>query len=547
MDAKRLNELADNLFHKRSSYLLLLQDIADNFYVERADFTYQRTAGVEMGGDLMTSYPLFCRRDLGDQIGQMLRPSAKEWFHSAPADPGREDTDAKRWLQWTDRVMRRAMFDRRTNFVRAAKEGDHDYAAFGQAVERVRLNRGRDGLLFNTYHLRDMVWKENVDGKIDFMARKFKSSALDVKRHYAKYSPKIDQMLDENKDHEELNLRHIVCASDMWDGNAKGKPWVLITYDVDNGFVMEEVPSNTKQYVISRWQTVSGSQYAFSPATICALPEARLIQAMTYTLLEAGEKSTNPPLVATHDAVKSDVAIYPGGITWIDRDYDERAGETIRPMNLDFSGIHYGVDFMKDSRAMLMQAFYLNKLSLPQRAPEMTAYEVGQRVQEYIRGALPLFEPMEFERNGQLCDEVFELMLAHNAFGSPADMPPSLQGADIRFQFVSPLHDAIEQVKGQKFLEAKQMIAEAAALDQSAMATVDFGVALRDALVSTGVPALWVRSEVEVADIQKQQAAAEQAQQALAAMQQGADVSATMATAQKDRAAAAQQAQLTPA
>jgi len=47
------------------------------------------------------------------------------------------------------------------------------------------------------------------------------------------------------------------------------------------------------------------------------------------------------------------------------------------------------------SRQGMLQAFYLNKLNLPQRAPEMTAYEVDHRIQEYIRGALPIFEPMK--------------------------------------------------------------------------------------------------------------------------------------------------------
>jgi len=177
-------------------------------------------------------------------------------------------------------------------------------------------------------------------------------------------------------------------------------------------------------------------------------------------------------------------------------------------------------------------------LTLPQRAPEMTAYEVGQRVQEYIRGALPLFEPMEYECNGQECEEVFDLMMRNGAFGSPADMPKSLQGAEFHFQFTSPLHDAIEQVKGQKFNEAKQLIAEAVALDQSAAATIDATIALRDTLMGIGVPAKWIRTEVEVEDIKAQQQAAAQAQQTLAAMQQGADVAGTMATAQKDRAMA---------
>jgi len=539
MDTKALNERVDGLFAKRTSFLSLLQEIADNFYVERADFTSQRSFGSEFAGELMSSYPLFCRRDLGDQIGQMLRPTQKEWFHSAPKDPGRDNVDSKRWLQWADKVMRRAMFDRNTGFFRAAKEGDHDFAAFGQYCKRIRLNKNRDGLLFNVYHLRDVVWMEDQDGKICMIARRYKATARDLVRTFPKVDPKVTRMTTTGQSLEEVNCRHIVVAADMWDGNAGGKPWVSIYYDADHFFAMEEVGVWTRQYTIARWQTVSGSQYAFSPATICALPEARLIQAMAYTLLEAGEKATNPPLVATQEAVRSDVAIYPGGITWVDANYDERLGNALRPLTIDKSGIPFGQEMMADSRAMLMQAFYLNKLQLPQRSAEMTAYEVGQRVQEYIRNALPLFEPMEYECNAQEMEETFEIMLRAGAFGSPADMPPSLQGADIGFQFISPLHDALEQVKGQKFLEAKSLIAEAVAMDQAAAATIDVTAALRDTLQGIGTPAAWIRSEVEVEDIMAQQAAAAQAQQTLAAMQQGADVAGTMAEAEKARADAA--------
>jgi hypothetical protein len=538
MNTQELHEYALSLFSKRSSFMLLCQDIAANFYVERADFTYQRTLGTEFAGDLMSSYPLYCRRDLGDQVGQMLRPTNKEWYHGSLADPQRETHEVKQYLQWTDKVMRRAMFDREAMFTRAAKEADHDYAAFGQSIMRVRLNKLKNGLQFTCYHLRDIAWVEDADQKLCFIVRKYKSSARDLKRAMPKISDKVEMMLSQNKPLEDVECMHMMVAADMWDGNANGKPWISIQYDSAHQFCMEEMPQWHKEYVISRWQTVSGSQYAFSPATICALPEARLLQAMTYTLLEAGEKSTNPPMVATHEAVKSDVAVYAGGITWVDAAYDERLGDALRPLTIDRHGLPFGAEMQENSKAMLMQAFYLNKLQLPQRTAEMTAYEVGQRVQEYIRAALPLFEPMEYECNGQLLDEVWDLMWRNGGFGSPMDAPRELQDADVNWQFVSPLHDALEQVKGQKFLEAKSMIAEAVALDQGAAALIDVGQALRDTLNGIGVPAIWVRSEVQVEDIKAQQAAAAQAQQTLAAMQQGADVAGTMATAEKDRAAA---------
>jgi hypothetical protein len=165
----------------------------------------------------------------------------------------------------------------------------------------------------------------------------------------------------------------------------KRYPWVSIYYDTTNQHIMESIATWNPEYVIPRWQTVSGSQYAFSPATIAALPDARLIQAMTYTLLEAGEKIVNPPLIATQDVVKSDIGLYAGAVTWVDRDYDEKLGESLRPMTQDSRGMPLGIEMQNDCRSMIMQAFYLNKLTLPQRSPEMTAYE--GRIQA-------LFEPM---------------------------------------------------------------------------------------------------------------------------------------------------------
>lgn len=525
MDAKELAECGHELFAKRSSLMLLWQEIAEQFYPERADFTYRRTLGTDFAAHLSTSYPLMCRRELGDQIGVMLRPTAKEWFKIAPTDPARETNQAKRWLEWAAGTMRRAMYDRKSNYTRASKEADHDFASFGQYVKQIRLNRNRDALLYQTHHLRDCAWKENEEGGIGMFFRKWKPTCRDMKRLFGDkvHSEVIDALL-KNKHNQEVECFHMMVEADLYNENARGFPYWSIYYDLDHHHTIEAVPVPSQEYSISRWQTVSGSQYAFSPAAIAGLPDGRLIQAMTYTLLEAGEKATNPPMVATDDVVKSDVSIYAGGITWVDRDYDERLGDAVRPLVQDKSGIPFGADMVRDSRAMLMQAFYLNKLNLPERAPEMTAYEVGQRIQEYIRGAMPIFEPMETECNGQDCEMTFDVLLRNGAFGSPNDMPKELRGAELHFRFESPLHDAIEQAKGQRFIEMSQYIATAIQLDQTASALPDAKAALRDVLMGIGAPAKWIRDEVTVKQMEEQFAQEQAAAKQLALMQQGSEV-----------------------
>ena len=536
MNIKQLRSTIEDLFTKRTSLVTRWQEIAENFYPERADFTLSRTIGNKFAENLMTSYPIQCRRDLGDQIGIMLRQTSKEWFHMSPSDTNRENNESKRWLEYATGTQRRAMYDRVTRFTRAVKEADHDYAAFGQAVISVRLNKNNDALLFRCWHLRDVVWMENSEGDIGLIGRKWKPYCRDLCSLFGSKNHKNTISESMNSPFTEIECYHIICEADMYEGETNGKPFWSIYYDVKHDHVLEAVPVWNKEYVIPRWQTVSGSQYAFSPATIVALPDARLIQAMTYTLLEAGEKMVNPPMIATKDSIKSEVAIYAGGITWTDLEYDERAGASLRTLEQDIRGLPIGLDMQQDARLMLKHAFFLNKLTMPERAPEMTAYEVGQRIQEYIRGAMPIFEPMEMDYNGQLCEMTFDLMMRNGAFGSPYDMPESLQGAEIQFRFESPLHDAIEQQKGQKFMEMKGLIAEAASLDEKVLSLPDIDSAMRDVLDGIKVPAKWIRSTTAVMETRASEAEAQQTQQLLAGLEQGGKGVASLAKANKDLA-----------
>jgi Bacteriophage head to tail connecting protein. len=536
MDTKQLRELADNTFTKRGSLINLWQEIAEHLYPERADFTTKRYLGDDFAGNLMTSYPVLARRDMSDQIGTMLRNTNKPWFNMVAADHGREDHESKAWLEWATGTMRRAMYAPSTLFTKATSQGDADYAAFGQTIITVRLNRNADDLLYRCWHLRDMAWIEDEDGKICGMFRRWKPSYRTMVRMFdGKPGSRVHEKVIEQAvktPNEECECYHFMVASDMYDGADKGMPWCSIYYDIEHECEMEIVHQKNREYVIPRWLTVSGSQYAHSPATVAALPEARLLQSMTYTLLEAGEKIVNPPMVATEQAIRSDVALYAGGLTYVDMEYDERSGAALRALTQDSRGMPLSQEMQRDSRQLIAQCFYLNKLMLPQRTAEMTAYEVGQRVQEYIRNALPLFEPMEAEYNGALCEETFAVGLQAGLFGSPMDMPRRLRGADVEFRFSSPLHDAIDAQKGSKFLEMKQLLAEAVALDPTAAAVVDSVTALRDALSGIGVPTKWTRSEQQANAIVQDQAAKQQTADLLARMQQGAGVAKDLATAQ---------------
>ena len=530
--AKSILETVLRLFSKRQPFMDYCQTVAENFYPERADFVVQRSLGDEFLEHMTTSYPVIARRDLANSLSAMLRTD--EWFGISVDREDVLDHAGRNWLEWATGVQRRAMYDRDAMFTRATKEGDHDFATFGQAAISVELNRKLGKFLYKCHHLRDVVWAENDYGKIDFVAKKWCPEARVLAAMFPKTCHESVKRAATKEPFKTIECYHIELPAEMWEGEKRwNQPFVSLYIDKENETVLEEAGVYEIRYVIPRWQTVSGSQYAYSPAAVAALPDARLIQAVTLTLLDAGERYANPPMIAVGEAIRSDINLEPDGITIVDADYNEKLGEVLRPLTQDKGGLPYAADIRDDIRGMIAEAFYLNKLALPpaQVAGDMTAFEAGQRVQEYIRQALPLFEPMEQEYNAALCEATFNLGQRHGMFGRPDEVPESLQYQDVQFKFVSPLSEATDRKDGNRFMEAKQLLREAAELDPGAIAILNVHDALRDALKGVGVPTKWTLDEEQIEKIKAKQAEEQAMASAMAATGQGAAVAEQVGTA----------------
>lgn len=541
--AEELVRQGDKLFTDRLSLMSLWQEIGDNFYPERAEFTNTHSLGDEFASNLMTTYPLMVRRDLGNSLSSMLRPTKAEWFRMSISRPEVLDNQGRAWLEWATGTQKRAMYDPAAQFNRATKTGDHDYVSFGQCALTVELNRATMNLVYRCWHLRDVAWAEDQNGAVADVHRNWKPSIRDLAQRFGK-----DALADpvknviERDPHAKINCRHIILPSEFYAGAKKFRqPWVSLYVDCENKHVMQEVGVWDSPYIIPRWFTPSNVQYAYSPASIIALPEARLLQAMTLTLLEAGEKAVDPPLLARGEALRSDVNVYAGGITQIDAEYDEKLGEALRPMMKDFrGGLPFGVDRERDARNQIAEAFLLSKISAPIVNPDMTAYQVSQVVQEHIRNTMPLFEPIEADYSAQVCNKTFNSLLRNGAFGRPEDMPDSLSGQDVEFQFESPLRESVERAKGQKLMESVAMASQLAPLDQDLPAMIDVRTAFRDALDGMGMPAKWTRDEKAMEKISAEMAQKRQIAETMALIEQGSGVAKNIGAAGRDLAQAQQ-------
>jgi hypothetical protein len=537
-NAKEILERSGRLFSTKADLDSLCQELAENFYPERADFTTPLELGDEFASHLFDSFPVLARRELGDAQAAMLRPRDKQWFlHTVDDEEIANNTESQRFLEYTTKVHRRALYDRRAKFVRSTKRADHDYVSFGNAILMLDELPTKDGMSWSVFHFRDCAWMENYEGKVDLIYRKAKVTARKLKQRFteAKLHQDIKTACEKEPDRE-FKIIHCVMPAEDYDyigkkTNSKRLPFVSIFVDVDHAEIIAHEPLDSFRYVVPRWETFGMSPYGFSPAAMVSLPDARQIQSMARVLIEAGEKRVDPPLIATEETLKSEINLYSGGVTYIDREYDEKLGAAIRPLDLG-KDVGLGLEMVMRTQSLIAKAWFTNKLGLPEQG-DKTAYETSILYEQFIREITPLFEPSEQDYNGGLLDESFGFLMRRGAFGSVDDIPEPLRGKEIIYQFNNPLQDSIERAKVHTYMANLEIVGKASLIYKSAPDHFNNDAALPDAIKGSGSPSKWVHSEDEVGENRAAREEQESAAQALAEGQAAGESIGSLAEASK--------------
>ena len=507
-------KVGDKLFDNKRTVDALWQEIALNFHPTRATFTEKRDDGDEYSDHLFSSYPSMARRELGNMLAEFLRPD--KFFSIHVDDEDLDEAEEERaFLERLTDIQWRAMSDPVARLVTSAGAADHDFATFGNAVEWFGLNVAGDALLFRTYHLRDNAWAENGEGLIDFNNRNWDPTARQLVHYFKdKVSKKVKDAYDKDPEHT-FPCRHVVLPARMYPFKSKaGKafPFVSLYVERETDTLLEEVGLSHFPYVISRWQHVAGSQYGRSMTTDVLLPDGRTLQVVMRTLREAGEMHVNPSLLAVTEAIRGDIGLYPGGITTISAEYDERMGEALRPLARDKSGFPIGSEIATALKEDIRHGWLLDKIQLPESNAKMTATEVRRRTQEHIRAAAPITKPIQRERNYPMCDGVFQLLRENGAFPIP-DMPASLAKKQIKFKFRSPLDDLADQNLAEVYLDNRdRILMPAIQIDPSLKEMVDLEESTREALRANGWKAKWFKPKEAVAAAREELAAEQEAQ-----------------------------------
>ncbi|PZU22210.1 MAG: hypothetical protein DI589_12055 [Shinella sp.] len=532
-----LVEIGTSLFNKRRTLDALRQEIAERFYPMRADFTRTYVLGNDFAMNVMDSFPVQAREELSNLPNAVLRQG--DWFKVRTGnDDLDEDSVNSAWLDKATKDMRSIIYDRRAKFTSAMNEADHDWVTFGDRIMSVEESQSRSNFVFRYWHPKDCAWLENADGSVDNMHRRMKMQARQMLTRWKDKVHSSVRKAAESAPDQEFDVRHIVVPTDEIYGadrammrKYKRFPFLSVYVDTSNNVVMQEGGLPCFSYIVSRWRKVSPYQYGFSPATINALPDNRMLQQLALIMLETGEKALDPPMIGKGEIFRDGLNVYAGGLTYVDLEADEKLQDVFQTIPFG-NNFQVGLEMKQDVRNLISEAFLLNKINLP-NVREMTALEANARLEEYRRAVLPFFGPYEHEVHMQVLDVVFQ-MAKHANVLSFRDIPDALvsdEGQDITFKFDSPLQTADGRKMVSAFQESMQVIGAVSQIDPKIAQRYDINRMTDDAVRGTGAPADWFTPAEQNDENAQADDQAAQLQATAAALQGGAAVGSQVADA----------------
>lgn len=447
---------------ERSNAMTHCQEVAELVSPRKLEFVGLRTAGQKNMSKVYDPTGIHSNELLAAGLHGMATNPASKWFSlrmvaSHVADQNgelvdnNEDAQVQKYLSHVEDVMWQRIYQPGTNFTTALHETYLDLGAFGTAVMYVG-QRDNGGLLFETRPLSECVIAENKDGRVDTVFRKTRYTVrqlIQMSRSDGwKVSDQVKKAYEDNRMDEPVVVIHgVFPREDREYGkrDSKNMPYASVYFEHETAQKLQESGFPEFPYLVSRWSKYAGEVYGRSPA-MTALPDIKMLQAMTITVIKAAQKIVDPPMWLKDDGAAGPVRTVPGGINyWRGNPHD---GVMLMPVA--GQALPITLDLLENIRNRIRTTFYTDVLQINTDA-EMTATEVMQRTAERMRLMGPLIGRLEAELLGPMVERIFGILSRLKVL---PDAPEQIQEQEFTVEYVSPIATAQKQQSASGIMQA---------------------------------------------------------------------------------------------
>jgi hypothetical protein len=514
----------ESMFSQRARYDSLFEDLASIFLPNRQGFLETMTPGEDRNFELFDSTPQLAARGLATAIGPLLRPPQSRYFNIISTDrEAMMDPEVRAHMEQRTRILFDAIYDPRARFEEKATETDHDLAVLGTGLLFSGWEPKGEHLTFQSVPLNKAAVSLGKGQFIDALAVR---KAMTVRQMIAEFGEEAmpEKVLSRLKDgntaqtlNEPYQVTHLVMPNEDYKRFGLGPnrlPFVSMWVIDKEKHVLSESGFYEFPYSTPRWDTSSQEPYGRSPGMI-ALADAKTANAVARTLLEAGEKAVNPPLMAPADFIRGDIELFAGGLTLYDGAQFAYQGQPITPVELG-KNMPLGHEMLAQTREQVFAAFFRDVLELPNR-PDITAAEINARQDQFLRQAAPIFNRLEADYNSSIIRRCHAILQREGKFPDP---PQRLLDSGARFEIVyeTPIREARERATARRSVEAIMTTMQMVDLSPAMAENVDWDLASRDIMTALGLPEGLLKDPEAVSqareEMQQQQAQKQQIEQA---------------------------------
>ena len=490
------------------------EEISERCLPRSSLFVGHRTAGDKRTEKLYDATAALALERFASAVESLLTPRGARWHTLRATNKELDaDYDVRVWFDLVEDMLFQQRYSPKANFASQMHEGYISLGAFGTGA----LFVGEDkiaGMHYRAVHLGDIFIAEDEHGKIDTVFREFNIAARQVMRMFpdANISADLKKIVEEKPD-TRVDILHAVMPRSDRDPTSRRtdqRPWLANYYEVKEKHLLEEGGEEELPYIMSRYVTGPREVYGRSPAML-VLPEIKMINEMSKTVIKAGQKVVDPPLIIADDGVILPVDLTPGGATFAR--LDGRGQAPIQPL-LTGGRVDIGLEMMDQRRRVINDAFLVTLFQILVETPQMTATEVLQRAQE--KGALlaPTVGRQQSETLGPLIEREIAILARQGILPPP---PPLLEEAEGEFEieYVSPLSRALKAEEGVGILRTLEMVQPIAAVDPGVMDNFDTDEITRILSDTNGAPKRIMRRVEEVQQMREARQQANSTQQML--------------------------------
>ena len=520
---------AEKLESSNGSWRAYHQSLAHFCIPRKANVTTIRSKGSKLElHDVYDSTAIRGLKIMAAGFHSNLTNPASKWFNLRTRNLAfMESKDVQLWFKEVEDIIFGTLAS--SNFDTTMQEFYLNAGCFGTGTV-LTLEDVEEKVRFTEIPIEQIVMEEDSQGRVTRVYRTFTLTAQQAFDLWGNKAGEGVTKIVSHKPNEELKFLHFVGPRDKRDpskDDSINMPFKSVWIEKSKKRLIGEGGFLENPYAIGRFYKDIRDVFGYSPC-MDVLPDIKLVNIQTKTMLRAAMKAADPPLIAPRKGFIAPLNANPAKINYTD---DKVSKDMIAQFPVT-TNIPITLEVIQGVQANIEKALFVPLFqALTNITKQMTIPEIQRRISENM----VLLGPVIGRFTQEMLDPIILRVFAILSRAGELPIPPlEIQDQDLDIVYISPLARAQKESEIFSIQSFMQDVGQVALVKPEVVDKID-GDEIVDVIASVrGITPKIIKSDASVAEIRKARAEREAEIAQAAKVQQEVDTIATGAGAVKD-------------